>query len=164
MSRNAADRNRSLPAFTLVELLIATAVTSIVLTLLGAVLIQLFQVTAQTTGQMALAGDTALAVQALARDVNGAAMASATSTTLTLSQPDPQGGAARTVVYTLAPPLLLRSENGVEQTLARHVAAASSFSPAGIITGTRLITVRLVSIQGTDSVESRVDLALRPLP
>lgn len=70
MSRNAADRNRSLPAFTLVELLIATAVTSIVLTLLGAVLIQLFQVTAQTTGQMALAGDTALAVQALARDVN----------------------------------------------------------------------------------------------
>ena len=157
--------NAMLPAFTLIELLVAAAISSLVITLLAAILIQLFQVTAQATNRLALVGDTTLAAQTLGRDVNSAATATISSArSLTLAQPAPDGGATNSVVYTLAPPLLLRSENGAEQTIARHIMSESSFGPTGVVTGTRLISVRLVCALGDESLSTTITLGLRAQP
>lgn len=156
-------RLRSSAAFTLVELLVATAVGSLLAALIVAVLVQFYQVTGQTANRLAALGDLTLATGALALDANSASVAAVTDRYhLTLSQPDAQGSAARAVTYAINPPLLTRSDAAGQQTIARHLTAASAFAPAGVITGSRLIVVSLVSARGNETVQTSITLGLRP--
>jgi len=154
-----------LPAFTLIELLVATAISSVIMIALAATLAQIFQVSSQTTERLALAGDTTLAVEALARDINSAASAAVVGPrSLTLTQPDPERAATRTVVYTIAPPLLVRSENGEQHIVARRLTEASRFEPTGVVTGSQRIAVRRVGSAGDDSLDVTLELGLRLQP
>ena len=163
------DSNRRrcalLPAFTLLEVLVATAIASLITALLAAILAQFFQITTQTSNRLALLGDITIAAQVISRDVNSATIATVSSSSnLTLTQPDPEGGATRTVVYSVSPPLLLRNDGSGAQPVARNVAADTAFGPSGVITGTRLVSVRLVSAAGSDSQTTTIQIALRPQP
>ena len=150
----------TLPAFTLIELLVATAITGVIMTLLVTIIVQLFQVVTQSTSRLAVLGDVSLATQALARDVNSASVAVASDAHhLTLTQPDPDGGVARTVVYTMIPPLLER--NG--QTVARYITSDSGFTVTGPATPTQ-VTLKIVSTLGKETQQATVQMSLRPRP
>lgn len=159
-SGHAATR-AFLPGFTLIEVLLATAISGALVVMLVAIIMQLFQVTIQSTSRMAVLGDLTLATQSLARDINSASIVTvADAHHLTLTQPDPQGGAARTVAYSVEPPLLTR--NG--QTVARYTTTSTAFSPLGIITGTQMVTLRIVATLGSESQQQTVQFGLRPQP
>jgi type II secretory pathway pseudopilin PulG len=163
--RVAQPEHGLLPAFTLIEVLIASAISVIVTGLLVMTLAQFFRVSAETTNRLTLLGDLSLASQALTHDINGAtSVVLANAHRLDLVQTDPQGGPARTVVYTVAPPLLVREGSQGEQTIARNVAGGTAFSPAGSITGTQLVTIRLVVAAGDDTLEMTIQCALRSQP
>lgn len=151
--------------FTMVELLIATAVLTLVLGLLVAVIMQLYAATVQIHNRLAVLGDMTLAAQSLARDVNSAAVAVVSDAHhLTLTQPAWEGGAARTVSYEVSPPLLLRSDGSGQTQIARYVQAGTSFGEAGTVTGTQLLSIRLISSLGQETQTTTIQLGLRPQP
>ena len=159
------QQQRGEAGFTLVEMLVATAILGVVMSLLVAVMYQFSSTTAESNSRLAVLGDVGLATQALASDVNSASVAAINNQfSMTLTQPDPNLGPARTVVYTVAPPLLLRRDAGGELPVARHVTADTTFTPVGIVTGTQLVAVKLVSAVGSQSQTSTLQLNLRPLP
>ena len=153
------------PAFTLVELLAATAIASVVTVLAVGILAQLFQASAEAANRLAVQGDVLVASQALARDINCAAAAVvADAHHLTLTQPDPEGGAARSVVYTVSPPLLLRQEGANAQAIARNIASGTAFAPTGVTTSTQMLRIQLVSALGQQTQSTSLQVALRPQP
>jgi prepilin-type N-terminal cleavage/methylation domain-containing protein len=153
-------KHNTLPGFTLIEVLVATAITGVLMTLLVTIIIQLFQVTMQSTSRLAVLGDVSLATQALARDVNSASVAVLSDPhNLTLTQPDPDGGAPRTVTYRVSPPLIER--NG--QPVARYVTNETVFSVVGAITPTQ-VTLKIVATLARESAQATVQMSLRPQP
>ncbi len=151
--------------FTLTELLVATAVLAVVGGLLAAIVVQFYQVTSQSTARLALLRDQAQAAEALGRDVNSAAVAAIVDDThLILTVPDPMGGPASSVAYTVAPPTLVRSDQHGETIVARHVASGTAFSPRGTAMGMMPVTILLVSRVGVEEQTAALHLALRPAP
>ncbi len=151
--------------FTLIELLVASALAAIVTGLIAAALFQMTGTTTQATRRLALLSSITLASQALARDANSASVAVVSDAHhLTLTQPLASGGPPRTVTYSLAPPLLLRGDGAVQQTIARSLSAQSSFGPAGIITGTRLLQITLVAAEAGDTQSQTLQIGLRVAP
>jgi len=151
--------------FTLTELLVATAVLALVGGLLAAIVVQFYSMTSQGTARLAVLRDQAQAAETLGRDVNSASTAAIVDDAhLILTVPDPLGGPASTVAYTVAPPTLVRSDQQGDSIVARHVASGTAFAPRGTITGGLPVTVRLVSRVGVEEQTTTLHLSLRPSP
>ena len=151
--------------FTLTELLVATAVMALVFGLLSAIVVQFYQVSRQGANRLAVLRDSAQAAEYLGRDVNSASVAAVVDDThLILTIPDALGGAARTVRYTVAPPILVRNDASGDVPVARHVIGGTSFGPRGTFTGTLPVTVILVSRAGAEEQRTTLRLALRAWP
>lgn len=149
-------------AFTLTELLIATAILGLVFGLLAAIVVQFYQATTQGANQLAALRDLAQAEEMLARDVNSAATAFIPDEKrLILTIPDSSAGATRLITYTVAAPLLTRDDGTASATVARRVGGATAFGPKGSAAGGGIIDVSLQTGQGPAQQSTALRLALR---
>ena len=122
---------------TLVEVIIATSITAMIVGLLGTSLFMFTKVTGQGNAKLATFQDMQNAGQWITRDgisaqttslVEGAAPVAS----MTLNWSD--GGQSNTVIYFLSGNLLKRSYNGTAMTVARNVSSVGFAISQGVIT------------------------------
>jgi prepilin-type N-terminal cleavage/methylation domain-containing protein len=137
--------SRSIGGFTLVELLVAVAIITLVTGLLVLILYQFFSITRWGNDQLTVDGDLRNTGLWLMRDVSGSASFSSTSTCGVFVAPSI--GVTRTITYTYAAAqsTFSRRDSSTGQTiaLARHVSDVQCFP--GVVTGTVAILVRATS-------------------
>ena len=148
---------------TIVELLVALAITALMIGTLVTAIYQIFDITGWGNAQLVVQHDLQNAATWLNRDVLTASRAEVSGSQMVLKVPDFAGTiVTRTITYTLAAggTLILKSSDS-SLVIARHV-DSNPFPAAGVITAPNVITVTLHSSKGDVPGSGTFALKMRP--
>ncbi len=149
---------------TLVEILVALAITGLITGTLVTAIYQIYQVTGWGSNQMRVQHDLQNAATWLNRDVVSASEAGVTDSRMVLTIPYCIT-ATLTVTYTYsaADRTLARDSGGSELIVARHVDSVD-FSATGTVTSVIIITITSRASDVTQSATLQLDMRTEPTP
>lgn len=147
---------------TLTELLVALALTGLIIGTLVTALYQIYQVTGWGSNQMRVQHDLQNAATWLNRDVLSASRADVSGSRMVLTVPYFITGTTiltRTITYTHSAPYLIRNSGDSTVTIANHVDSIA-FSPTGTVTSA--ITITIISRASSITQSAALHLDMRP--
>ena len=144
---------------TLAELLLALAITGLIMSTLVTAIYQIYHVTGWGGNQMRVQHDLQNAATWLNRDVVSASRADVSGSQMVLTIPYLSTGTilTRTITYTHSAPHLIRDSGVSTVTVASHVGSVA-FSPTGKVTSAITITITSWASNVTQSTTLHLDM------